>query len=154
MSKLRIAVIGAHAVGLYTADLLMRCNIPLHIDIIDSAPAPLGLNPTDNSRSDNSPSTVRVLGNVDTAIENIRPFYHATIEARFSEELEVHEAVEQAIEYAYTQAQRPLSDFTTALKTHHIAYTVWDRALKLPTSRDLSDWVHTLAIARAVPVCV
>ena len=161
MSPLRIAVLGTHPAGLYTADLLMR-NAEIHVDIIGSAAAPLGISPelTPNNDSDNSAlpgkttSTVRVLGNVDIAIENMRPFYDAIIVPNFSDDAAANQAVHDAITTALTQSPRPLSDFTTALTAHHIAYTVWDNALKLPTTRNLAAWIHTLAKARAVPVCV
>lgn len=160
MSPLRIAVFGAHAAGLYTADLLMRCGMEIHVDIIDSAPAPLGINPTkstDNSHSQVAGtinSTVRVLGNVKIAIENARPFYNAVIIPSFNEDAAANQGVTDAITAALSQPRRALSDFTTALTAHNIAYTVWNNALKLPTNRTLADWVDTLAIARAVPVCV
>ncbi|CAB0971775.1 oxidoreductase [Corynebacterium diphtheriae] len=47
-TPLHIAVIGANAAGLYTADLLMRCHNnhrSIHVDIIDPAPAPKGISP-------------------------------------------------------------------------------------------------------------
>ncbi|CAB0918495.1 oxidoreductase [Corynebacterium diphtheriae] len=47
-TPLHIAVIGANAAGLYTADLLMRCHNnhrSIHVDIIDPAPAPNGISP-------------------------------------------------------------------------------------------------------------
>lgn len=162
MSPLRIAVLGTHAAGLYTADLLMRCKAEIHVDIIGSAAAPLGISP--ETTSDNAPdnsalpgktaSTVRVLGNVHIAIENVRPFYDAVIVPNFADDTAANQAVHDAITTALEQYPRPLSDFTTALTAHHIAYTVWDNALKLPTTRNLAAWIHTLAKARAVPVCV
>ncbi|MBG9331849.1 oxidoreductase, partial [Corynebacterium belfantii] len=45
-TPLHIAVIGANAAGLYTADLLMPCHNnhrSIHVDIIDPAPAPIGI---------------------------------------------------------------------------------------------------------------
>lgn len=162
MSPLRIAVLGTHAAGLYAADLLMRCKAEIHVDIIGTAAAPLGISPkaTSDNTSDNSSlpgkttSTVRILGNVHIAIENVRPFYDAVIVPNFTDDTAANQAVHDAITIALAQSPRPLSDFTTALTAHHIAYTVWDNALKLPTTRNLAAWIHTLAKARAVPVYV
>ena len=129
MPHLRIAVIGAGAAGLYTSDLLMRCSVPLHVDLIDAAPTPLGLDLHYRSPR-RTKSTVRVLGNVAVNVDKLRPLYDAVIVADFTH------------------------DVTDYLDEQGVPYTEWLEALDLPTGRSLADWRHTLKIARGVPVCV
>ena len=145
MPHLRIAVIGAGAAGLYTSDLLMRCSIPLHVDLIDAAPTPLGLDLHYRSPR-HTKSTVRVLGNVTVSVDKLRPLYDAVIVADFTHDF--------AAQFAVSTAVFGPSHRTDYRDEQGVPYTEWLEALDLPTGRSLADWRHTLKIARGVPVCV
>lgn len=151
MPHLRIAVIGAGAAGLYTSDLLMRCSIPLHVDLIDAAPTPLGLDLHYRSPR-RTKSTVRVLGNVAVNVDKLRPLYDAVIVADFTHDFAAQFAVSTAV---FGPSHRTdYRDVTDYLDEQGVPYTEWLEALDLPTGRSLADWRHTLKVARGVPVCI
>lgn len=167
MSQLRIAVVSANAAGLYAADLLMRCAMPIAVDIFDQAPAPVGLTPNAVHANTNQANTeqttqssVRVIGNVtigadgDLSLESLKPFYDAVIVADFASEAQAHGAVAAAVGIAKSKAKHALSDITHALGAHGVAFTEWRDALSLPTDRTLAQWQEVVRVARGVPVCV
>ncbi|AKK07072.1 hypothetical protein CMUST_13890 [Corynebacterium mustelae] len=162
MSPLRIAAVSANAAGLYVADLLMRCAMPITVDIFDQAPAPVGLRPNaaQANTKQTSRSSVRVIGNVtigadgDLSIESLKPFYDAVIVADFASEAQAHGAVAAAVGIAKSKAKQALSDITHALDAHGVAFTEWRDALSLPTDRTLAQWQEVVRVARGVPVCV
>ncbi|MDO4760579.1 MAG: FAD/NAD(P)-binding protein [Corynebacterium sp.] len=159
MSTLRIAIIGADAAGLYAADLLMRCvEHTIHVDLVDPAPAPIGLGPALRHQPDSHRSRVRVVGNVtigtdeqpgDLSIDSLRPFYDAVISAPSHSEQQVNAAVAAALWQASTKPARVFSDSVSAFLAHDIAVTVWDNALDLPTNLDFAGWQEKLALARS-----
>lgn len=157
MSQLHIAVVSANAAGLYAADLLMRCAVPITVDIFNQAPAPVGLAPTTNRGGHHS---VRIIGNIaigtgrDLSLDSLKPFYDAVIVADFHSEAQVHGAVAAAIGAAKSKENHGPSDIVHTLGAHGIVFTEWRDALPLPTNRTLAEWQEVVRAARGVPVCV
>lgn len=158
----RIAVIGAGAAGLYTLDLLMQCRQPLQVDLIDQAPAPIGLasfhqpaHPLQSARQQH----LRVIGNVRLPAEELAPLYDAVIEARFHTDIEAIAAVSDAL---FPATPRPVAtrpggvgtpDLLDHLRARGIHYTQWRGTLDIPSDRSLSDWQAYVDTARGAPVC-
>ncbi|AZA08375.1 hypothetical protein [Corynebacterium pseudopelargi] len=143
---LRIAVVGANATGLYLSDLLMSCKRPMHIDLIDQAPAPAGLAPYGKGKP--SASTVRFIGNVpaDTELDSL---YDLVLDTNFQVEIEAKARVSKAI----FSTSGNLSDPLKALQARGIATTTWLGGLNLPAGYSLAQWHALLATATGAPVC-
>ncbi|AZA10574.1 hypothetical protein [Corynebacterium gerontici] len=143
---LRIAVIGAGANGLYLSDLLMSCKRPMHVDLIDAAPAPAGLAPYRNANP--GASTVRFIGNVpaDTELDSL---YDLVLDTSFHSEIEAKARVSQAV----FSASGDLADPLKALQARGIATTTWLGGLNLPAGYSLAQWHALLATATGAPVC-
>lgn len=143
---LRIAVIGAGATGLYLSDLLMSCKRPMHIDLIDQAPAPAGLAPYRNASP--GASTVRFIGNVpaNTPLEGL---YDLVLRSDFQHEIEAQALIAKAL---FAKAEQR-GDALAALQARGIATTTWLGGLNLPAGYSLTQWQSLLATATGAPVC-
>lgn len=148
---MKIAILGADASGLYTADVIMRCATNVQIDIYTDAIAPAGLGVTTAGDQRPTTSQVRIIGNVTTTANKIAPFYDAVIDASYTTAAPAHAAVAGAL--AVESSPRPATALAGYLRAHHPAHTLWNNALTLPTDRDLVDWELVVLSARDIPVC-
>ncbi|VEH06081.1 hypothetical protein [Corynebacterium kutscheri] len=167
----RIAIIGAGAAGLYTADLITRCGMFDLLDLFDESPAPASI--ATYSRTaihplKNTPTRLRVIGNVPfefidsstTASINLATWlekhYDAVIIADYTTELAAHQALHHALNNSVlstSTAQYTNADSVEKLKSMGIPVTVWHNLVHLPTGRTLAQWQQTIIQARGIPVC-
>lgn len=159
-TPLHIAVIGANAAGLYTADLLMRCHNNHHniyIDIIDPAPAPIGISPYAQATITHplqsiTGSTTKVIGGVtvgaDISLIELSSRYAAVITPATTDL-----AIQAQVAAALTALPQPAVDLPSILRKRSIVHTEWRHSLHLPTGRSLADWQQALATAHGAPVC-
>lgn len=148
---MKVAILGAEASGLYTADVIMRCATNVHIDIFSPSIAPAGLGVANTGDTRKASSQVRIIGNVTTAAEDIAPFYDVVIDASYDTQAAAQAAVAQVLAAPTGDTSEDL--LLEYLRSHHPAHTVWNNALTLPTDRDLADWELVVLAARGVPVC-
>ncbi|CAB0925374.1 hypothetical protein FRC0431_02138 [Corynebacterium diphtheriae] len=159
-TPLHIAAIGANAAGLYTADLLMRCHNNhrnIHVDIIDPAPAPIGISPYAQTTITHplqsvTTSTTKVIGGVtvdaDISATELSSRYAAVITPATTDL-----AIQAQAAAALTALPQPAVDLPGILRKRSIVHTEWRHSLHLPTGRSLADWQQALATAHGAPVC-
>lgn len=135
----RIAIVGANARGLYTLDLIMRCNPTIEVELIDPLPAPVGIAALRTSHP--LARKIRVTGNVSLSPQELEAAFDAVLTG------------EGDVEKALSATSRPLPDFHTFLRERGVPFTPWIGTLDIPSDRTLAQWEEFVATAHGAPVC-